>query len=171
MRGMKVSKLLIGMLAAVCLLGGCKQQASANDAIRAGILQHLRAVGTLNIGAMEMDFRSVSINGKQAKAEVEFRPKTGAPAGAGMLVSYDLEKRDEGWVVLQSQTQGGMIQHPAPGQTTAANPNVHSNGSPEMPNFSQLVSPGAGPANLPPGHPPINSPSASQPKTDSQKPE
>lgn len=171
MRGIRFAAVFLGMLAAVWVLGGCKQQASTNDAIRAGILQHLRAVGTLNIGAMEMDFRSVSINGKQAHAEVEFRPKTGAPAGAGMLVSYDLEKQDQGWVVLQSKTGGGMIQHPAPGQSMAGNPNVHSSGATDVPNFSQLVNPGGAPASLPPGHPPINSPSGSQPKTDSQKPE
>ena len=66
-------------LSAALLMGGCKKQPSGNDAIRAGILQHLDGVGTLNMCAMEMEMRSVSVNGNQAHAEVVFRPKTGAP--------------------------------------------------------------------------------------------
>ncbi len=76
------------VLSGTLLLGaGCKKQQSDNDAIRAGIMQHLNTVGTLNMSAMEMDIRNVSITGNQAHAEVEFRPKTGAPPGAGMQVA------------------------------------------------------------------------------------
>jgi len=71
-------------------------------AIRAGIMQHLTRVGTLNMSAMVMDIRTVFHNGNQAHAEVEFRPKTGAPQGAGMQVAYNLDKRDGAWVVLQN---------------------------------------------------------------------
>lgn len=163
--------LLVGSLALVCFFAGCKKHVSDNDAIRAGILQHLRVVGTLNISAMEMDFRNISINGNQARAEVEFRPKTGAPPGAGMLVAYNLEKRPDGWVVMQTQPAGGMIDHPAPGQTPPQNPNVHSNTSAVLPNFSELVNPGSAPATLPPGHPPINSPAASQAQSPPQRPQ
>src|SRR5260370_1449661 len=100
------------LFAAFFTTGGCKQRPSDNDAIRAGILQHLTAVGTLNISAMQMDIRSVSISGNQAHAEVEFRPKTGAAPGTGMQIAYNLEKRDGSWVVLKTQAAGGMIQHP-----------------------------------------------------------
>src|SRR5258708_37887344 len=91
---MKHNLLALGLTAALLLVGGCKKQPSDNEAIRAGIMQHLTAVGTLNMSAMDMDVRSVSINGNQAHAEVVFRPKTGAPAGAGMQIAYHLEKRD-----------------------------------------------------------------------------
>ena len=97
---MKPSVTAILLFAAFFTIGGCKQQPNDKDAIRAGILQHLTVVGTLHISAMEMDIRSVSINGNQAHAEVEFRPKTGAAPGAGMQVAYNLEKRDGSWVVL-----------------------------------------------------------------------
>jgi hypothetical protein len=150
------------LLAAFFLTGGCKQRPSDNDAIRAGILQHLTAVGTLNIGAMQMDIRSVSINGNQAHAEVEFRPKTGAAPGAGMQVTYNLEKRDASWTVLKTQAVGGAIQHPDPNQNPHQNQNVHSG---SLPNFSDVLKPSAAPAQgaLPPGHPPVNSPPGSQP--------
>ena len=63
-----------------------------------------------------MSIQNVSIQGNQAQAQVEFRPKTGAPQGAGMQVSYSLAKQDGKWVVQNSTPAGGMIEHPAPGR-------------------------------------------------------
>jgi hypothetical protein len=158
-------------LSAVLLLGaGCKKQPSDNDAIRAGIVQHLNGIGTLNMSAMEMDIRSVSINGGQAHAEVVFRPKTGAPSGAGMQVAYNLEKRDGVWVVQKTQPAGGMIQHPDPNANPHQNQDVHSS---KLPNFSDIVNPGGTPLQgpLPPGHPPVNSqPATPQPSGQDQTP-
>jgi hypothetical protein len=167
---MKRIGLAMGLSGAMLLAGGCKKQQSADDAIRAGIMQHLNGVGTLNMSAMEMDIRSVSINGNQAHAEVEFRPKTGAPPGAGMQVSYNLEKHDGAWVVQKTQPAGGLIQHPDPNKNPHQNPNVHPG---NLPNFSDIVNPAGAPAQgaLPPGHPPINSqPAASQPSGQTQPP-
>src|SRR5260370_22404245 len=104
---------------------------------------------------MEMDIRSVYINGHQAHVEVEFLPKTGAPPGAGMQVAYNLEKRDGAWVVQKTQPVGGMIQHPDPNKNPHQNQDVHSG---SLPNFSDIVNP-AGTStqgSLPPGHPPVH---------------
>jgi hypothetical protein len=159
---MKRSATVILLFAAFLTVGGCKHQPSDADAIRAGILQHLTAVGTLNISAMQMDIRSVSVNGNQAHAEVEFRPKTGSAPGAGMQVAYNLEKRDGSWVVLKTQAAGGAIQHPDPNQNPHQNQNVHSG---SLPDFNAVLSPtgASAQAALPPGHPPVNSPPGSQP--------
>ncbi len=157
-----------GLSAALLLGGGCKKQQSDNNAIRAGIMQHLNGLGTLNMGAMEMDMRSVSITGNQAHAEVVFRPKTGAPPGAGMQVAYNLEKRGGAWVVLKTQPTGGMIQHPDSNKNPQQNQDVHSS---SLPNFSDIVNPaGASPQGaLPPGHPPVNSrPAPSLPSGEDQ---
>ena len=81
MRGLAIT---LGVTAALCGLSACEKQVSDNDAIRAGIQQHLTSIGTLNMSAMEMDVRSVSVNGNQGHAEVEFRPKTGGAPGAGI---------------------------------------------------------------------------------------
>src|SRR5882724_2480393 len=162
--------LTLGLSAALILCGGCKKQPSDSDAIRAGILQHLNGVGTLNMSAMDMDIRSVSINGNQAHAEVVFRPKTGAPPGAGMQVAYNLEKRGRAWVVQKTQPAGGMIQHPDPNANPHQNSDVHSG---SLPNFSDIVNPaGAAPQGQPPpGHPPINSqPPSSHPSAQDQTP-
>jgi hypothetical protein len=152
---MKCFALALGLVAALFVSGGCKKQPSDNDAIRAGIMQHLTSVGTLNISAMDVDIRSVSISGTQAHAEVEFRPKTGGTPGAGMQVGYNLEKRNGGWVVLKSQALGGM-QHPDPNQNPHVNQDVHSG---SLPNFNDVLNPAGAPAQgaLPPGHPPVNS--------------
>jgi hypothetical protein len=142
--------------AAFCTVSGCKNQQSDNGAIRAGIMRHLTAVGTLNISAMEMDIRSVSINGNQAHAEVEFRPKTGAAPGTGMQVAYNLEKRDGSWTVLKTQAAGGTMQHPDPNQNPHQNQAVHSG---SLPNFNDVLNPASasGQGGLPPGHPPVAS--------------
>jgi hypothetical protein len=163
---MKRFAIALGLLAVFCMAGGCKKQQSDNDAVRAGIMQHLTAVGTLNISAMEMDIRSVSINGNQAHAEVEFRPKTGGVPGAGMQVAYNLEKRDGSWTVLKTQAAGGMIQHPDPSQNPHQNQDVHSS---SLPNFNDVLNPAGAPAQgaLPPGHPPIAS-QQSNPQTGGQ---
>jgi hypothetical protein len=154
---MKRIALALGFFAALLAAGGCKKQQNDNDATRAGIMQHLTRVGTLNMSAMVMDIRTVSINGNQAHADVEFRPKTGAPQGAGMQVAYNLEKRDGAWVVLKTQASGGMIQHPDPNQNPHQSQDVHAGG---LPRFNDVLNPVGAPAQgaLPPGHPAPSSP-------------
>jgi len=165
--------LALGLATALFSLWACKKQTNDSDAIRAGILQHLTSIGTLNMSAMDMDMRSVAVTGSQAHAEVEFRVKTaGAPAGAGMQVGYDLEKRGDAWVVLKTQPLAGAMQHPNASQNANTNLPVHS-----MPNFNELLNPSSEPgqAGLPPGHPPVSSSQtesqpASQDRPSTQKP-
>ena len=157
----------VGVLVLLIGIGACKKQANDNDAIRAGILQHLTSIGTLNMSAMDMDIQSVSVNGNQAHAEVEFRPKNSGTPGAGMHIAYNLEKRDGAWVVLKSQSLGGMIQHPDPGQNPHTNPDVHSGA---IPNFNEILNPSAPPTKgaLPPGHPPVDSSERRNPQPSGQ---
>jgi|SRR5215472_7055912 len=170
---MKRFGLILGLAVVLLTAGACKKQGSDNDAIRTGILQHLATIGTLNMSAMDMDLRSVSVNGNQAHAEVEFRPKTGGTPGSGMQVAYNLEKRDGAWVVLKSQNLGGM-QHPAAGQNPATNQDSAAGGSR---NFHDILNPAGTPAQgtLPPGHPPVgsqqpNSQPSSQTQSQTKKP-
>ena len=166
-----MKRLILALGLAGALLGpsACRKQASDSAAIRSGILQHLNAIGNLNMSAMDMDVRSVSINGNQAHAEVEFRPKTGGVPGAGMQVAYNLEKRDGSWVVLKTQPLGGMIQHPDPNQNPHKNQDVHAGA---LPKFNDILNPADRPAQgaLPPGHPPLDSSQPSS-KGSSNKPE
>jgi hypothetical protein len=154
-RFMKRVMLQVALLCLACSVAGCKSQQSDADAIRSGINAHLAGLKTLNISAMDMNVQSVSIQGTQAQAQVEFRPKTGGPQGAGMQVSYALEKKDGQWTVLNSQPAGGTIEHPGPGQNPHAAQTAPDSAT--LPDFRNLVNGtgGAG-SSLPPGHPPVN---------------
>jgi hypothetical protein len=154
---MKRSISLVTFLAIVVAFSGCKKQESDADAIRSGINQHLAGLKTLNLGAMDMNITNVSVQGDQAQAQVEFKPKSGGPPGAGMQVAYSLQKQNGQWVVQNTQPAGGSIQHPGPGENPHMNGAAPSSGS--MPNFRDLV-PGGAAGNsgaLPPGHPPVKS--------------
>jgi hypothetical protein len=153
---MKRAVLYFTLFAVVVFFGGCKKQESDSDGIRAGINQHLTSLNTLNLSSMDMNIMNVSIQGNQAQAQVEFRPKTGAPQGAGMQVAYSLAKQDGRWVVQNSQPAGGAIEHPAPG-APGQNPHTSSTApsSATLPDFRNLVNSGSG-STLPPGHPPVN---------------
>jgi hypothetical protein len=157
---MKLGSLTVVLLAGV-LACGCQKKQNETDAIRAGIMKHLNSLNTLNLNAMDMSVTNVTVQGNQATAIVEFRPKTGAPAGAGMQVSYSLEKRGADWVVVKNESAGGTINHPPPG----SNPHMLTNpqgSSGNAPGFPDLLHPGTSNPNgsLPPGHPPV-SPGAS----------
>lgn len=162
---------VLPLLLAIVLAGGCKKTQTDQDAIRAGITQHLAGLSSLNLSSMDMDVNNISIEGTQAHAQVTFRPKTGAPPGAGMQVSYQLEKRDSGWVVVKTDTVGGGIQHPAANANPHLQPGqseVHGN----LPNFRDILpspAPDGGEA-LPAGHPPIDSSAPSKARDSSGKP-
>lgn len=163
---MKRIPLALGLAIALFSLSACKKQTNDSDAIRAGILQHLTSIGTLNMSAMDMEVLSVAVTGSRAHAEVEFRAKNSGPKGGGMQVAYDLEKRGDAWVVLKTQPLAGAMQHPNASQNTNSNLPVHS-----MPNFNELLNPPSSPgqATLPPGHPPVSSSqAASQPTSQDQ---
>lgn len=152
---MKRLILALGLAVGLFGAGACRRQVSESAAIRSGILQHLTSIGTLNMSAMDMDVKRVSINGNQAHAEVEFRPKTGGTPGAGMQVAYNLEKRDGAWVVLKTQPLGSMFEHPDPNQNPHTRQDVHSGA---LPKFSDILNPADSPQKaLPAGHPPVDS--------------
>ena len=159
MRTMAAARLLsFALVFALVTLPGCKQASSDDDAIRAAVRQHLVSLGTLNLQAMDMDFTKVDVQKNQATADVSFRPKTGAPTGAAMQVSYRLEKQDGTWRVIKTAVAGGMIEHPNPnanphGQNVSGS--VHGN----LPNFKEILGTddsGAG-NTLPAGHPNVSS--------------
>ncbi|HME11782.1 MAG TPA: hypothetical protein VKF79_02895 [Candidatus Acidoferrum sp.] len=151
------TKLIVAILFAGSIaVAGCQKQVSANDAIREGIRQHLASLKTINLGAMDMNVTNVAINGNSAQAQVEYLPKTGAPPGAGMRVSYSLEKQGQQWVVVKTNAAGGAIEHPDPGK----NPHAQAGQGPvhdALPNLRDLIPSTTPDSNgaLPPGHPPV----------------
>jgi len=125
---------------ALAFVSGCKQKPSDDEAVRAAVRQHLSSLGTLNMQAFETDFTNISIQNNHATADVSFRPKTGAPAGAAMQVSYQLEKQEGNWRVVKKSTPGGLIQHPdanANPRTSPVQGEVHG----KLPNFQEMLGP------------------------------
>jgi hypothetical protein len=128
---------LAALLGATLLFAeACKSTSkpSDTDAIRAGVINYLVSLKSLNVNAMDINVTQATVNGNQAQAQVEIRLKNSPPDGASMKLSYNLEKRGDEWTVVKSQPAGGTLQHPAPG---------------EMP-------PGGMPSAMPPGHPNVN---------------
>src|SRR5271157_4874825 len=124
---------LAALLGATLLFtGACKSTSKPTDkdAIRAGVINYLVSLKSLNVNAMDINVTQATVNGNQAQAQVEIRLKNSPPDGASMKLSYNLEKRGQEWAVVKSQPAGGTMQHPAPG---------------EMP-----------PGGMPPGHPNVS---------------
>jgi hypothetical protein len=153
-------------------LSGCKQNAapaavdgsSASQAetpetqIRTAIFAHLASKGTLNLQAFDTDVKQVTIQGDHAQAQVDFRVKNGPGT---MQLTYQLEKRDGVWAVVDSNPDGGDFSHPPlEGGSQAPQtgvPDASDNGHSLADVLRSFKSSGAGAApTLPPGHPPIN---------------
>jgi hypothetical protein len=122
-------------------VSGCKQKPSDDEAVRDAVRQHLSSVGTLNMQAFDTNFTYISIQNNQATADVSFRPKTGAPAGAAMQVSYQLEKNEGNWRVVKKSTSGGMIQHPD-SNANPYSPPVQGEVHGKLPNFQEMLGTG-----------------------------
>jgi hypothetical protein len=88
---------------ALCLIG-CNRQSQDKEAVRQGILDHLKARG-MNLPQMDISLSSVKFDGKAADATVSFVPK-GQGAGQGMAMSYRLEQQGSKWVVVGRQDAG-----------------------------------------------------------------
>ena len=113
---------------------GCKKQVSDQDAIRAGIDKHLSGLTGMNMSAMDLEVKQVTVNGDHATAQVEFHAKQGT---ATMQVDYTLDKQGAEWNVVSSQ--------PKMGQNSRLGMGTPPPGSP-----------GAGSKSMPQGHPPVN---------------
>jgi hypothetical protein len=108
----------------------------------------LASLNTLNLGAMDMNITNIKIDGNQAQADVEFTPKSGGAPGAGMKISYSMEKRGEQWVVVKKNAMGGTLDHPAANANPQAQPGeVHGN----MPNFRDILPPAKAGSSAAPG--------------------
>jgi hypothetical protein len=97
-------------------VAACKSKPDDKEAIRAGVINYLNSLKSLNVSAMEIAVTQTNITGNQAEAKVEVRPKGSTGGDPSMQLTYNLEKRGEEWMVVKSQPSGGTLQHPGPGQ-------------------------------------------------------
>jgi len=105
-------------------LCGCSKSAgSAGEApspdaeIRAAISARLATQGTLNLQSFDTDVKQVTIQGDRAQAQVEFRVKNGSGA---MSMTYQLQRHDGAWTVLDANPEGSDFSHPGVGNPPPA---------------------------------------------------
>ena len=134
------------------MVGGCSKAERDQNAIRAALQKHLSERGTLNMAAMEMDVKKVTLDGDRAQAQVEFRLRQG---GGGMQIAYSLERQGRTWVVLRGQPTGGEIAHPPLDQTAPEMPWDF----PRLSEFDKAAAP-SGRDTLPAAHPAVGEPGA-----------
>jgi hypothetical protein len=101
-------------LAPLLLLGACNRENHSNEAIRQGVLDHLKS-SSVNLAAMDMDVTTVDFKGDNADVTVTFKPKGGPPT-AGMALHYRMQEKGGRWSVLSIQDSGHSGSVP-PGMT------------------------------------------------------
>jgi hypothetical protein len=79
------------------------------DSIRTAIQAHLAHRGNLNLQSFDTQVKQVNIRGDHAQADVEFHVKGGPGV---MQLTYQLEKRDNAWSVLESVPASSNFSHP-----------------------------------------------------------
>ena len=117
---------LIVMLGMLC---ACNKAPQTKEAVRLGVVEHLGKGAGLDLTSMEVEVTAVSFAGDQAKATVNFRPKSNPEQG--MQMNYTLESKGKKWLVLKKATSGASKHGEA-----------------------QVAPAPAG--GLPPGHPPVD---------------
>ncbi len=152
-------------LLALSLLGllSCKSKTDDTQGIRDGVVKHIASLQGLDINRMQIDVVKTTLDGNQAQAQVEIRPKSEQPGTASMQLNYSLEKRGDEWVVVKSQAAGGTMDHPVGGAmpTGAApggalppgHPAVNGNGAATHSNFSDIMRSAQPPAQQPQADP------------------
>lgn len=106
----------MALIAALSLLAACAPDIQNKDAVRASIVDYLRAREAqtgLSVDAMQVDISSLtfSSSGNEAHANVTFTAKQG---GGGMQMPYTLDRKGSKWVV-RAHAEGGENPHGAAG--------------------------------------------------------
>jgi hypothetical protein len=96
---------IVSAITLALLLAGCNRGIQTKEAVREGVLDHLKARNMT--GSMNVEVTSVQFNGNRAEATVSVTPKGGS-AEQGMAIGYQLEQQGKKWVVVGRKDVGGM---------------------------------------------------------------
>jgi hypothetical protein len=137
---------------AFLLVAGCNRAPENKEAIRRGVMEHLKKGAALDLNAVDVEVKDVKYQGNEATAQVGFKPKN-AP-DAGMTMNYTLERRGSEWIVKgrgaghgdKGMMGGGMSSGGPKGEMPPGHPPTGGDA--------------AKGSDLPPGHPPVNAPAA-----------
>lgn len=136
------------------IAAGSEQSEAPEAQIRTAIQAHLAHITNLNLEAFDTDIKQVTVAGDHAQAQVDFQVKGGPGV---MQLTYQLEKREGNWAVVDSNPAGSNFSHPPldQGQEPPASASGGSSHSLADTLRSFKSGDGAPPSSLPPGHPPV----------------
>lgn len=136
-----VFRLTSALLTALVFLSACSDQLRTKDKVNEAVLERLKAHSGLDLKALDVTTTDVKFDKNTAIATVSFRPKGDASLNGGMTMKYNLETRDNKWVVTGVNNSNGT----AIGSHPSTVPPGHA-------------MPATGAAQLPPGHPSVPQP-------------
>jgi hypothetical protein len=128
-----VSLQLAALLVAMVLAAACGPNIKSKEKVQQAILTRLETNSGLDLKKLDVTTTGVSFDKNMAYATVAFHQKGDSSLGSGMVMTYTLENRGGKWAVVKVSDSHGR-------SMTGQGPN------------------GAG--ELPPGHPPLDSPEA-----------
>lgn len=107
-------------LAALCalLLSGCGPNIENKEAVREGIMAHLKARTDIDLSGMDVEITSVSFRKGEADATVVFKPTGRTDSAGSMSMAYTLEQKNGKWLVKGRQSTGTADPHGAPAKGT-----------------------------------------------------
>lgn len=131
-------------LAASLALGfaGCGKNIDTSEAVKQGVVKDIAK--KVDVQNMDVNVDSVSFRGKEATANISFRPKGGDPKQS-ILMNYELERQGDEWHVKGRNMQ----KHEEKDPTRSSS----SEGGTLPPGHMPITGGTAG--QLPPGHMPI----------------
>jgi hypothetical protein len=154
---LSVTRRFVLLICALGLACACKRAPENKEAIQAGVVEHLKKAGTLDLNQLDIAVMDVKYEGNEAVATVSFKPKT-APQ-QGMTMPYTLERRGDKWQV-KGRSSGGHGGGMGSGMGSGAAAGAPDSGAAgQMPPGHPSVGGAAkGGGDLPAGHPPVNAP-------------
>ncbi len=107
---------------AVILAASCHKPTEAErnaQALRTALERYLAGRSNVNLAAMDLEIKQVTIQGNHAEAQVEFRARQG---GGSMQMMYAFERQGDEWVVSGSSATGSRTGHPEVGGDASETP-------------------------------------------------
>ena len=93
---MKTVALCLAPLCLVLALAGCGKNIDTSEAVKLGVVKDIAK--KVDVQNMDVSVDSVSFRGKEATANISFRPKGGDPKQS-ITMNYELERKGDEWAV------------------------------------------------------------------------
>ncbi len=97
-------KYWLSVIVSAFFLTGCGPDIQNKEAVKEGIVDHLKTRTDIDLSHMDVDVSSVSFREGEADATAVFKPKGSNEPGGSMSIGYTLEQKSGKWVVKGRKT-------------------------------------------------------------------